>query len=85
VNAKGNPYVAPGTPVTCSPGTWSGSPTFAYQWSQWNATVGAWGAIAGATSNTYTPTTAGSVVLCTVTATNPKGSTQSSPPSVLVS
>lgn len=58
--------------LTCSPGTWTGSPypTFAYKWQQ--NTVD----ISGATSSTYTAnsTTAAGTLRCVVTATNGSGS-----------
>lgn len=84
INAKGQYTSGAGTALTCKPGSWSGSPTFTYQWSLWNPAVRAWGPITGATSTTYTPTTAGQVVLCGVTATNSYGSAQSFPASVVV-
>jgi hypothetical protein len=62
--------VAVGTPQTCTPGAWSGSPAFSYQWLR-NGTP-----IAGATSSSYTPVAAdeGTAVQCEVTATNAGGS-----------
>ena len=68
-------FVSPGTPLTCSHGSWSGSPTgYTYKWQQWNPTFASWQAIAGATGPTFTaPGTTGVVVLCTVTATNQWG------------
>jgi hypothetical protein len=44
-----------GVAQTVSNGTWSGSPTFTYQW-QTSADGIAWANISGATSATYTPT-----------------------------
>jgi hypothetical protein len=68
-------------------GSWSGSPTYAYQWQQWNATFGTWQNIAGATSSTYKPPSslaASTYVLCAVTATNGLGSATTESPSVQV-
>jgi hypothetical protein len=68
-----------GSVLTATAGTWSGSPTFAYQWSECptsctgsNATT-----ISGATSATYTLQSgdAGDVIYVAVTATNADGST----------
>ena len=54
---------------SCDPGTWSGSPTFAYQWLRNGS------AIAGASSSGYIFTTAddGQQLACRVTATNAYG------------
>jgi hypothetical protein len=62
--------VAVGTPQTCTPGAWSGSPAFSYQWLR-NGTP-----IAGAAGSAYTPVAAdaGTAVQCQVTATNAGGS-----------
>ena len=62
-----------GQTLTASTGTWSGSPTYAYQW------LRAGNAISGATANTYILTGAdvGSVILVRVTATNSAGSPSS--------
>ena len=62
--------VAVGTPQTCTPGEWSGNPTFSYQWLRNGI------AISGATSSSYTPglADAGTAVQCQVTATNAGGS-----------
>ena len=70
-----------GSALTCKPGTWSGRPTFSYQWQQWNATYSVWAPIAGATSSGYTPTTPG-YVLCSVTAKNASGRATSASASV---
>ena len=70
-----------GSALTCKPGTWSGRPTFSYQWQQWNATYSVWAPIAGATSSAYTPTTPG-YVLCSVTAKNASGRATSASASV---
>jgi DNA-binding beta-propeller fold protein YncE len=71
----------PGTPLTCSQGSWAGDvpnmllyrapATFAYQW-YLNGAV-----IPGATATTYTPTGTGRYT-CRVTATNQAGSTSQS-------
>jgi hypothetical protein len=59
-----------GTKLTCSAGSWTGSPTLTYQWYR-NGT-----AIAGETGPTYTVGTIdeGSSFYCVVTATNAAGS-----------
>lgn len=59
-----------GQTLSASTGTWSGSPTYAYQWKRGGANIG------GATANEYTAVTAdvGSVLTVTVTATNVGGS-----------
>lgn len=85
--SNGTPQVAPsnriapaisGTPtvgqlLTCSSGTWIGSPapTFSYQWKR-NGTN-----LPGATASTYTPVSADNLqdMTCDVTATNANGST----------
>ncbi|MCB8955229.1 MAG: hypothetical protein H6529_01960 [Nocardioides sp.] len=74
-----------GSTLTCNQGTWSGSgPTnpisFAYRWNRDGA------AISGATSTTYTVTSAddGARLTCTVRATNNKGSTEATSASVTV-
>lgn len=69
--------VISGTPqvdivLSCSTGTWTGSPTsFTYQWKKGGV------AIAGATGSSYTPTVSdvGGTITCTVTASNSAGST----------
>jgi hypothetical protein len=77
--AKPTSEVAPaisGTPaagrvLSCSPGSWANQPiAFAYQWSR-NGTP-----LAGATSSTYTVASLdeGSMLTCTVTASNASGS-----------
>jgi len=59
--------------LTTTNGTWTGSPTFTYQW--YNVSEGE--QIAGATNNTYTLLTAdaGDEINCILTATNAAGST----------
>ena len=58
-----------GTALTCAPGTWGGSPTFAYQWLRGGSTS------IGTNSPNYTTVSGdvGSSVTCTVTATNTYG------------
>jgi len=58
-----------GSTLTCSSGTWTGSPTYAYQWKRDGA------AISGATSSTYLLDNAdvNTVTTCTVTGTNGSG------------
>ena len=80
-SAKGQAIANAGTALTCKKGTWSGSPSYAYQWMLWNSSVRGWGNIAGATQAQYTPSVAG-YVLCHVTATNSKGSATAGTPSV---
>ena len=78
---------SPAPALSCSPGSWSGSPTYGYQWQQWNATFGDWQNISGATSSTYTPPAslaASTYFLCAVTATNGLGSATTESPSVEV-
>lgn len=59
-----------GTPETTTNGTWTGSPTFAYQWKSAGTNV-------GTNSNSYTPVTGdiGNALTVVVTATNGGGST----------
>jgi|SRR5580765_1145923 len=72
------PYVSGngeiGSTLTCSPGSWSDSPTYAYAWSG-GGTVGPDG-----TTYEVAAADAGTSVTCTVTATNPHG-TLAAPPS----
>lgn len=67
-----------GTAITTTTGTWSGSPTFAYQW-QVSADGGTtWGNAGGSgTASAYTPVTGdvGKKLRASVTATNGGGST----------
>lgn len=60
-----------GDTLTCSPGTWSGSPSLTYAW------LRAGQVIAGATAATYTVVDAdgGSAITCRVSATNGGGTT----------
>src|SRR6185295_7450911 len=69
-----------GDTLTCNPGTWSGSPTFAFQWLRDGAPI------AGATSPTYKLTDAdvGHNISCRVTATNAGGSTTRASNALLV-
>lgn len=64
-SVSGTPAV--GQTLSCDPGTWSGNPTFAYQWLR-NG-----GAIATATASTYTLAAAdeGKAIQCRVAAANP--------------
>ena len=59
-----------GQTLSCSTGTWSGSPTYAYQWKRNGSNIGS------ATNSTYVLVTAdvGQLIKCTVTATNFIGS-----------
>ena len=59
-----------GQTLSCSTGTWSGSPTYAYQWKRNGSNIGS------ATNSTYVLVTAdvGQSIKCTVTATNFIGS-----------
>lgn len=59
-----------GQTLTCSTGTWSGSPSYTYQWKRNGSNI------TSATNSTYTLVTAdvGQNILCTVTATNFVGS-----------
>lgn len=66
-----------GTTLTGSNGAWTGSPTsYAYRWKRCDSAGGSCAAIAGATSNQYTLTTAdvGHRLRVEVTATNAGGS-----------
>lgn len=84
---SGTPTV--GQKLTASNGSWKGSTpmTFSYQWSRCDSSGGSCSAIAGATSNTYTLTSAdaGNTVRVAVTAKNSAGSsTATSVPSALI-
>jgi hypothetical protein len=62
--------------LTASSGTWSGSPTFTYQWSRCDSAGANCSTITGAGSSAYTAQTAdvGATLEATVTATNSAGS-----------
>lgn len=65
-----------GQALVCSTGTWTGSPTYAYQWQRDNAGGGSFTNIAGATTNVYAldPADQTCMVRCNVIATNAGGS-----------
>lgn len=67
-----------GSTLSCTTGSWTGSPTFTYQWKN-----GA-GNILGATASTYTtlPSDFGTTVYCVVTGTNSSGSAPASSNSI---
>jgi hypothetical protein len=70
-----------GDPLNCSTGTWTGNPTtYAYRWNRTGS------AITGATTNHYTVQVKdeAQTLSCTVTATNPGGTTSATSPPVLV-
>lgn len=69
-----------GQTLTCDPGSWTQSPALAYRWSRDGT------AVAGATTQTYTATSAdgGHGLSCTVTATDAAGSTAASSPPVTI-
>jgi hypothetical protein len=70
-----------GQVLTCSNGTWTGTPTsYAYQWKR------AGSALSGATASTYTLVSgdASTAITCTVTATNAGGSTAATSVAVTV-
>lgn len=60
---------AVGSTLTCNPGTWSGSPTYAYAWLRDTATIG------GSTTSTYDVQSAdtATTLTCQVTASNAGG------------
>jgi hypothetical protein len=73
--ANTSPPTITGTPavgqtLTCQPGTWTNSPTFAFQWLRDGAPI------AGADDQTYAlvPADGGHAITCRVTATNAGGS-----------
>ena len=63
--------VHPGDTISCAPGTWTGSPTYSFQWLRDGAPI------PGATTADYTVTAAdvGTSITCRVTASNSGGST----------
>jgi streptogramin lyase len=73
---KVNGKLLRGETVTCSPGRWTNSPTFSYQWYRWNTPL------PGATKSRYTirRLDQGSRLSCQVTATNPGGTSHASSP-----
>ena len=76
-----------GATLTASAGTWSGTPTYAYQWQRCDAATGLCADIVGATDPAYTASTAdiGSTLRVSVTAANSAGtSTASSLPTAAV-
>jgi predicted secreted protein len=79
--------VQAGQALTALPGTWTGSPTFAYQWQQDTAGNNTFVNISGATGATYIPVTGnvGNALRVVVTGTNSAGSaTATSAATVLV-
>jgi hypothetical protein len=70
----------PGDTLTCNPGTWTGSPTFSYQWNVSSNPV------SGATEKTYSVTVLdeGQTITCTVAATNRTGTVKSTSKGVVV-
>ena len=78
-----------GQTLTTTTGSWNGSPSsFAYAWSQCDASGGSCSTITAATAATYaaTPTDAGHTLRVTVTATNADGAAAAiSAPSAVVS
>ena len=69
--------------LTVSPGTWTGSPTFGYQW-QRSTSSGGWSSIGGATADSYTATSAdtGLSLQVVVTAQNDAGSASTTAPEI---
>ncbi|CAN2188966.1 Ig domain of plant-specific actin-binding protein [Candidatus Nanopelagicaceae bacterium] len=65
-----------GSVLTATSGTWSGSPTYGYQWQRASTSGGSYSNISGATSSTYTLANAdvGQYLKVNVTATNSAGS-----------
>src|SRR5207247_2115450 len=78
-SASGSAVV--GQTLSCDPGTWTGSPTFAFEWLRDGAPI------AGASSQQYTLTSAdaGHSVACRVTGTNGGGSNSATSDGVAVS
>lgn len=70
----------PGDTLTCNPGTWTGTPTFSYQW------VLGTNPITGATAKTYTVTILdeGQTITCDVSASNAAGTSSGESPGVIV-
>ena len=68
-----------GQTLTCTPGSWTDSPAFSYQWLRGGA------AIAAATAPTYAVTTddVGSALACQVTGTNPGGGSSATSPTLV--
>lgn len=66
--------------LSCSPGTWTGSPSLSYQWLRSGELI------PGATNSTYAVTTddANQAVSCRVTATNAGGSASATSPAVSI-
>lgn len=64
-NTTSTAFAKPGDVVTCAPGAWTQSATYAYAWKRGGTTVG------GQTASTYTVTDAdlGQTIMCSVTAT----------------
>lgn len=75
---SGNPQ--PGSTLSCDPGTWSGSPTFAFQWLRDGVPI------AGATASSYAVAAGdvGATLVCRVTATDSGGSTSADSSGVAV-
>lgn len=72
--------VAVGAALSCNPGTWTGSPSYAYVWLRDGKTM------SGAASTSYTPVSAdiGHALSCTVTGTNSVGSAMATSAAVIV-
>jgi hypothetical protein len=70
----------PGHRLTCDPGTWTGDPTFTYQWLRGSSPI------TGATTDTYTVTILdeGLTVSCVITGHNTAGSRSTTAPGVVV-
>ena len=69
-----------GDVLTASPGTWSNSPTYGYQWSDCGSSGGSCVSIGGATGSAYTVRSSdvGDTIEVTVTASNAGGSASAS-------
>ena len=65
-----------GSTLTATPGTWSGAPTFVYQWQRASTSTGTYSNIGSAVNNTYvlTDSDIGKYVKVSVVATNGAGS-----------